>query len=94
MRKAEKGPGIHGTKFRRFTLETDSSSKEALLALYQARLHIELDLRAIKSVMQMEVLRCKVPQRVGKEIAVYLLAYNLVRAVMAQAAFLGYVLAR
>ncbi|MDI6746087.1 MAG: hypothetical protein QMD17_02970 [Rhodocyclaceae bacterium] len=31
---------------------------------------------------------------VQKEIAVHLLAYNLVRAVMAQAAFLGHVLPR
>jgi len=45
-------------------------------------------------VMQMEVLRCKSPQMVQKEIAVHLLAYNLVRAVMAQAAFLGHVLPR
>ena len=44
--------------------------------------------------MQMDVLRCKHPERVKKEIAVHLLAYNLVRAVMAQAAFLGQVLPR
>jgi hypothetical protein len=68
--------------------------KAALLELYHARWHIELDLRAIKSVMQMEVLRCKSPQMVRKEIAVHLLAYNLVRAVMAHAAFLGHALPR
>lgn len=65
-----------------------------LLELYHARWQIELDLRAIKSVMQMDVLRCKRPEMVRKEIAVHLLAYNLVRAVMAQAAFLGHVLPR
>ncbi|MEO8409544.1 MAG: IS4 family transposase [Propionivibrio sp.] len=68
--------------------------KQDLLALYHARWQIELDLRAIKSVMQMDVLRCKRPEMVRKEIAVHLLAYNLVRAVMAQAAFLGHVLPR
>jgi hypothetical protein len=36
--------------------------------------------------MQMDVLRCKRPEMVKKEIAVHLLAYNLIRAVMAQAA--------
>jgi hypothetical protein len=75
-------------------LDARQVSKEALRELYQARWHIELDLRAIKSVMQMDVLRCKTPEMVRKEIAVHLLAYNLVRAVMAQAAYLGHVLPR
>ncbi len=44
--------------------------------------------------MQMGVLRCKSPQMVEKEIAVHMLAYNLVRAVMAQAAYLGHLLPR
>ena len=35
--------------------------------------------------MQMDILRCKTPEMVEKEIAAHLLAYNLVRAVMAQA---------
>ncbi|MDP2109223.1 MAG: IS4 family transposase, partial [Thiobacillus sp.] len=69
-------------------------SKQELLTLYHARWQVELDLRSIKTVMQMDVLRCKRPERVKKEVAVHLLAYNLVRAVMAQAAFLGQVLPR
>lgn len=68
--------------------------KRELFELYRTRWQIELDLRSIKTVMQMEVLRCKSPQMVCKEIAVYMLAYNLVRAVMAQAACLGKVLVR
>lgn len=75
-------------------IEAGQVSKKDLLALYHARWQIELDLRSIKSVMQMDVLRCKRPEMVKKEIAVHLLAYNLVRAVMAQAAFLGHVLPR
>jgi hypothetical protein len=54
--------------------------------LYQQRWHIELDLRAIKCVMQMDVLRCKTPAMAIKEIAVHLLAYNLIRMTMATAA--------
>lgn len=54
--------------------------------LYSWRWHIELDLRAIKSVMQMEMLHCKTPEMVAKEVSAHLLAYNLVRSVMAQAA--------
>lgn len=60
--------------------------KDELLALYRQRWQLELDLRAIKTVMQMDVLRCKTPDMIEKEIAVHFLAYNLVRAVMAHAA--------
>lgn len=69
-------------------------SKNELSVLYHARWQVELDLRSIKTVMQMGVLRCKSPEMVKKEIAVHLLAYNLVRAVMAQAALRGHVLPR
>lgn len=61
-------------------------SKEELHALYVQRWHIELDLRAIKTVMGMEILRCKSPQMVQKEVGAFFLAYNLIRAAMAQAA--------
>ncbi len=73
---------------------SEQVSKQELLVLYHARWQVELDLRSIKTVMQMEVLRCKSPAMVKKEIAVHLLAYNLVRAVMAQAASLGHLLPR
>jgi len=69
-------------------------SKQELLRLYRLRWQVELDLRSIKSVMQMDILRCKRPPMVEKEIAAHLLAYNLVRAVMAQAAYLAGVLPR
>ena len=62
-------------------------AKQELADLYAMRWQVELDLRSIKSVMQMDVLRCKTPTMVEKEIAVHLLAYNLVRSVMAQAAY-------
>lgn len=62
--------------------------------LYQQRWHVELDLRSIKIAIGMDILRCKTPEMVRKEVAVHLLAYTLVRAVMAQAAHLGGVLAR
>ena len=60
--------------------------KEELASLYRARWHNELDLRSIKSVMQMECLRCKTPELVRKEIWTHVLAYNLIRTIMAQAA--------
>jgi hypothetical protein len=61
-------------------------SRRELNELYCWRWHVELDFRAIKAVMQMDVLRCKTPAMVVKEVAAHLLAYNLVRSVMAQAA--------
>ena len=47
----------------------------------------EVDIRSIKSTRQMDVLRCKTPEMVEKEIWAHLLAYNLLRTVMAVAAF-------
>jgi hypothetical protein len=57
-----------------------------LAELYRARWHAELDLRNLKVTLGMDVLRCKSPAMVGKEFWMHLLAYNLVRTVMAQVA--------
>ena len=54
--------------------------------LYERRWSGEVDIRSIKSTMQMEILRCKTPEMVAKEIWTHLLAYNLLRTVMAVAA--------
>lgn len=63
-------------------------------ALYRSRWQVEVDLRSIKAVMSMDVLRAKSPQMVNKEIAVHLLAYNLVRGLIARAASATHVIAR
>ncbi len=62
--------------------------KTAIAAFYRERWKIELDFRTIKTHMGMELLRCKSPDSVKKEIAVYLLAYNIIRGNLAQAAML------
>jgi hypothetical protein len=54
--------------------------------LYERRWEGEVDLRSIKSAMKMDVLRCKTPEMVRKEIWAHLLAYNLLRTVTAVAA--------
>ena len=59
---------------------------EDIAALYRERWHCELDLRSIKSVMKMGHLRCKTPEMVRKEIWMHLLAYNLIRSKMLDAA--------
>ena len=67
---------------------------ETLGALYQMRWNIEVDFRTIKSTLEMDVLRCKSQPMIEKEIAVYFLAYNLVRWAMAKAASLADILPR
>jgi hypothetical protein len=70
------------------------TSKAALKSLYRSRWHIELDLRNIKTTLGMEQLSCQTPEMAIKEIWVYLLAYNLIRLMMAQAALLAHRLPR
>jgi hypothetical protein len=54
--------------------------------LYRMRWLAELDLQALKQTLQMDILRCKTPAMVRKEVWAHLLAYNLLRGLMAQAA--------
>ena len=54
------------------------TSKAALKRLYQDRWQVELDLRNIKTTLGMEIMSCKTPAMVEKEIWIYLLAYNCV----------------
>jgi hypothetical protein len=67
-------------------LDTNEFTKDDLAQLYRARWNAELDLRALKRTLQMDVLRCKTPELVRKEIWTHILAYNLIRTIMAQAA--------
>ena len=67
-------------------LDPQQTTKEDLATLYRARWNNELDLRTIKSTMQMHHLRCKTPELVHKEIWTHILAYNLIRTIIAQAA--------
>ncbi len=67
-------------------LDPEQTTKEDLATLYRARWNNELDLRSIKITLQMDMLRCKTPELVRKEIWTHVLAYNLIRTLMAQAA--------
>jgi len=61
-------------------------SKDDLSALYARRWNVELDLRNLKTTTGMDVLRCQTPQMNEKQLWVHLLAYNVIRLLMAQAA--------
>jgi len=80
--------GFRVKKFVVVTTLTDAKqfSKDDIAAMYRQRWQAELDLRSIKSVMQMDVLRCQTPDMVRKEVWIHLLAYNLLRSVMCAAA--------
>ena len=65
------------------------TDKAAIKSLYQSRWHVELDLRNIKTTLGMERLSCQTPSMANKEIWVYLLAYNLIRLMMSQAALIA-----
>ena len=69
------------------SLEDDIEySKEDIGLLFRRRWQAELNLRSIKTVMQVEHLRCKEPHRVRNELRAHLLAYNLIRQTMSEAA--------
>jgi len=67
-------------------LDAKEFTKDELAKLYRARWQGELDLRSLKQTLQMDVLRCKTPELVRKELWTHILAYNLIRTIMAQAA--------
>lgn len=66
--------------------DADEYPSDEIAELYRARWLVELDIRAIKSTMGMDVLRCKTPGMVRREMWTSLLAYNLIRRVMLQTA--------
>jgi hypothetical protein len=68
------------------TLLEEKYSGKALTDLFAQRWNCELDLRSIKRALGMHHLKCKTPEMVRKELWTYLLAYNLIRVRMAQAA--------
>jgi len=58
---------------------------QALIVLYRRRWQLELTLRHLKTTMGMEQLRWQSPEMVRKELLAYLVAYNLIRCLMAEA---------
>ena len=81
-------PGFRVESFVVVTTLTDAKeyTQDDISELYRQRWLVELDIRAIKCSLGMDVLRCKTPGMVRKEIWTCLLAYNLIRKTMLQAA--------
>jgi IS4 transposase len=81
---------VPGFRVRSVTLVTtlldpQKYPAEELARLYAERWRVELWFRDIKTSMGMEVLRCKTPEMVHKELEMFFIAYNLIRCLMAQA---------
>jgi hypothetical protein len=81
-------PGFRVSKLVLVTTLTSARhyAVEELADLYHDRWHAELDIRAIKTTLRMQRLRCLSPALVEKELWAHFLGYNLVRKVSAQAA--------
>jgi hypothetical protein len=81
-------PGFRSKKLSITTSLTISKyvTKEELGAVYACRWAVELNFRDIKTTLQMDMLRCKTPEMVKKEIWIHLLAYNAIRKIMLEAA--------
>ena len=67
-------------------LDTIEYPADEMASLYRRRWQAELNLRSLKIVLQMDHLRCRTPHRVRNELDMHLIAYNLIRGVMAAAA--------
>jgi hypothetical protein len=68
--------------------------KREIGKLFLRRWNVELDLRNMKTTLGMDRLTCKTPEMCEKELWIYMLAYNLIRLLMAQAAVHAAVLPR
>lgn len=84
---------VQGFRVRQYDLVTtllDASdyTVDDLAELYFRRWAVELFFRHIKTTMGMEMLRCKTPRMVRKELRMFIIAHNLIRALMQEAASL------
>jgi putative transposase len=68
-------------------LDPEKYSAEEIANLYRRRWQAELNLRSLKIILQMDHLRCQTPHRVRNEFYMHLVGYNLIRRLMAVAAF-------
>lgn len=80
-----------GFRSQRITLVTTLLDAEKypaaeLIALYARRWRLELCLRDVKTTLGLETLRCQSPAMARKELLAGLIAHNLIRCVMAEAA--------
>jgi len=81
-------PGFRVQSFHIVTTLTDAETYSAadIADLYYRRWDVELFFRDIKTTMGMDILRCRTPEMVRKEILMHLIVYNSIRLLMLSAA--------
>jgi hypothetical protein len=89
IRVKQRGFRTHEIIVATSLLDHQKYTHDDLARLFLQRWHAELNLRSLKQVLQMDHLRCLEPHRVRNELRAHLLAYNLVRQVMCEAALRG-----
>lgn len=65
-------------------LDVETFSRVKLGQLYKQRWCVETDIGAIKTTMKMDILRCKTPENISREIGAHMVAYNLTRLLIVQ----------
>lgn len=80
-------PGFRTKSFYIITtlLDAEKYPADQLARLYLMRWHVELNFRDIKTIMGMDILSCRSPEMIKKEILMFLIAYNCIRSMMGQA---------
>jgi len=68
------------------TLLDESISAQDWLDLYRRRWGVEVNFRDLKITMGMDILKCKTPAMIEKEVNLFILVYNLIRLIMWEAA--------
>jgi len=72
-------------------LDPEVYPADTLRELYGERWNVELHFHQIKTMLAMDVLRCKSPELIHREVALHRIAYNLVRSLMQRSAHLHHV---
>jgi Transposase DDE domain len=96
VRQIRLHPKIKGFRVRTIVLVTTlldpiAFPVEVLGELYFQRWSVELHFREIKTLLRLDILRCLSPQMVHKELLLHMIAYNLIRCLMQQAAICHHV---
>jgi hypothetical protein len=79
-------PSDGSAAFKLYLFTTLGLPADEIVRLYGLRWNVETDLRTIKKTIRLEMIRCKTPDMVAKELILAVMAYNLVRAVIEQSA--------
>jgi len=76
---------VNGNVYVTTLLNSKKYHKKELAQIYERRWDVEINLKSIKTVMNMDFLSCKTPKMVRKEIGIHFVAYNFIRIIIAMA---------